>query len=344
MRYFKCWFICFHHHFWDLFVLCSSIIHGLANQQQAICDAYDQYGPTPRICLDYLRDEGVGLISHEEHFQAALTNLSLDPLEKIMTALTKYEGTNNLSPLIFLLRRRQMTEVMVPQTDSNNVVKYILGTVQPITHVVEEELQNHFKRLSLMNKCVWFNRFSGIPTGRVLACLMYETIVHETFSENIMLHLFPMKMDKQNNSWTSSHGDVSVQPSPIKTQPTRTIIYGNSSNSDLETGLIQPQVHYILKKKSQAGFNSFIMTDNILYLFQVTIVLKQEIKPGLLDFFEKVSEESLPRDLPWKFIFVVPTHHTQISCPQPKDCGLVEKLQGRMELFSAVLYPDSVLD
>src|SRR6267378_5671281 len=90
--------------------MCSSSIYGLTDQQVAICDAYDRYGPTPRICFEYLKREGERLKHHEKLFQSALNNLSLDMMEKISMAINEQRGDiDDVWDRIILLRRRRMT-------------------------------------------------------------------------------------------------------------------------------------------------------------------------------------------------------------------------------------------
>jgi len=287
--------------------------------------------------LELLKRGGVGLKQYRSLFEATLDNLSLDMVEKIAKAINEQQGDiDDVSHRIILLRRRHMT-AEVPQMDSNsnNVEneKYMCGTVVPISGVVEEALQVLYQRLDQTNKLKWYNCFSGIPTAQVIASWMYEKIVHEIFLDKIILNLFSMKPD-QNRPWKSTHGDASVQSSPLKIQPTQTTIYG-----DLKT--IDPQVLHILLKRNQAGFDSFIMTNNILYIFQI-IAWTHDISAKILNFYKKFSE-SLPQDRPWNFVFVVPTYARKLSCPQPQVHKLQAKLRGGMKLFSVVLDPNSIL-
>ncbi len=259
-------------------------------------------------------------------------------LNKIVMALNSTDGgTNNLSHHIFLLER--MTEDMIQEMNLklDDIRKYTYGSIRPISRAVVEKLQNLFAMLSLTEHQMWYERFVNIPMGRISAGFLYESFVHKTFEEEIKLDLFPMKdqrvlvSGRQKLQWKSTHEDPSKQSSPIHTTPTNTIAYQESITT------IEPEVYYILRARNQVGFNSFVMTNNTLYIFQASIASCRRINPGFLSFFSKVSEGSLPRDMPWKFVFVIPTL-VQISCPQPTDSGLMDKLRSGMELVSAMCH------
>ncbi|KAI9446376.1 hypothetical protein H4582DRAFT_1905253 [Lactarius indigo] len=85
---------------------------------------------------------------------------------------------------------------------------------------------------------------------------------------------------------------------------------------------IEDGVYYTPKARNQGAFDSFIMTDQKLYIFQFTMGSDHLIKKGILPFF---SQESLPPRANWYFVFVV-LLGLEISCPQSWDSGLNELL------------------
>ncbi len=281
------------------------------------------------------------MANHKASFRLAYNNLSLRTLENFFTAFTKNDrGLDDMSHTLFLVRRATKDRIRATDVEFDGVSEYTQGSIEPITQTVEKELREHVKRLSLSEQIKWYNRFEGVPMGRISAGFVYESIVHTIFLKNITLDLFRMtvarafdKSDKRKPQWKSNYEGASVQSSFKGFRPTRTTIY---KESILTLTTIEPEVHYIPEDRNQVGFDSFIITDHTLYIFQVTIASSHKIKPGLVQFFSKISEESLPPHMPWKFVFVRPNNE-EISCPQPTDSDLMEKLESGMELFSAVL-------
>jgi ribosomal protein L18E len=74
---------------------------------------YDEYGPTPRICFNYLRNMQ-SLQIHQLRYTKALANLSIEELRKMAqdaTALTMDDMSHTL-----LLMKRMSKEVKVHTT------------------------------------------------------------------------------------------------------------------------------------------------------------------------------------------------------------------------------------
>ena len=74
-------------------------------------------------------------------------------------------------------------------------------------------------------------------------------------------------------------------------------------------------VYYTLAAPNQKGFDSFILHNNILYLFQFT----NAVTHGIKDFFESFETcTGLPARKHWRFIFVIPSDtETAMKCPVP---------------------------
>lgn len=80
---------------------------------------------------------------------------------------------------------------------------------------------------------------------------------------------------------------------------------------------ITPNVIYVPESTNQVALDSFIIMNDLLYIFQFTIGKEHGIKPGLIDFVDKYSE--LPSMDNWRFVFIVPLNHELICLVQPKS-------------------------
>ena len=56
---------------------------------------------------------------------------------------------------------------------------------------------------------------------------------------------------------------------------------------------------------NQAAFDSFILEDGVLHIFQFTIAASHTISAGLMDFFSHKSSKAMVQGKEWYFIFVI---------------------------------------
>jgi hypothetical protein len=316
------------------FVLCSAIIHGFTNSDhQHINTIYNQFGPIPRICYDFVK-HNPSLLEYEAHFQAALGSLSLKALYYKMISNATMSNLSTVSQMLFLVKR--LPEKRLRDMKVDNALKYAYSSVEPITLAVEVAIQNRLWQEKQIDQFKFYSFLASVERTRQMAGLVFKSIGHSRLQERITLDLFPMMKGESGGSessdqgqWHSTHRRKSMQPEfSIDIQPARVIAYPGPS---LET--IEPGAYYILESENQ-NVNSFIMVDDIFYLFRFStqIASTHPIEPGILSF---LSQESLPPKTEWRFVFVVPPK-TKISCPQLRDEHAEELLNG-MSLFSAVL-------
>jgi len=95
-----------------LFVLCSAVIRQLEDRD-AILNAYDRFGPTPRICFN---NEN-GLAAQEVRVRQALNNLSSEMLRKVVpNVVTSHTVDVDDVPHLLFLLQRMPTNMVQQQT------------------------------------------------------------------------------------------------------------------------------------------------------------------------------------------------------------------------------------
>ncbi|KAI9465068.1 hypothetical protein BJY52DRAFT_1114318, partial [Lactarius psammicola] len=88
----------------DHFILCSAIIYRLTdNDHRHVDELYDQLGPTPRICFNFLKNNRQ-LKDFEDHHAVTLIRLSLKQLQEIVWSDTTGYTINKLSHTILLVK------------------------------------------------------------------------------------------------------------------------------------------------------------------------------------------------------------------------------------------------
>src|ERR1700761_5104839 len=87
-----------------VYFLGSAPIHGFEANDERLDNMYNDFGPTPRICFDYLEDEAF-LDQHESRISSAISDLSTRRLLEIANKAQKFDMDRE-SHSIFLVKRR----------------------------------------------------------------------------------------------------------------------------------------------------------------------------------------------------------------------------------------------
>ena len=292
---------------------------------------YNRFGPTPRICYDFLKDDAA-LIDHQAHSQSALGNLSLKALRTMLVdAITMNMRT--VSSMLFVINRVPEKSLRRANLEFNNNSKYAYLSLEPMTHAVEMALRNQLWQEEQIDQFQFYSFLTRCEsTMWSIAGLVFKWMGHSWLQKCIKLDLFSLMERKSGGSGRpqlrSTHGNTSKTPEfSIDIQPTRMIEYPGSS-----LGTIEPGTYYILESESQVAFDSFIVVDDTLYIFRFSVASDYPIDDEILSFLPQIS---LLSKLEWRYVFVVPPR-SETSCRQPQDNYVVTVPKGT-RLFSAVL-------
>ncbi|KAF8264763.1 hypothetical protein EI94DRAFT_1591703 [Lactarius quietus] len=295
----------------------AASIHGFEADDLCLDDMYSRLGPTPRICFDYSRDKDY-LAVHELRIERSIAALSPRVLQEIVNDTSVFK-TNDLSNAIFLLKR--------------NDPSWCTTTVQPITCAVEMKLRVRLRKEMYVQRLQLYHSLANAQTSRGLAGIVYKTLAQDILQrhKSIQLDLIPM-VRKGWKPWRSNHGD-GVGPSSVRSfRITASESYAYSTRPDS----IIEGVYYAPHSPNQVTLDSFIMHNELLFIFQFTIAPEHQIEKGLFDFF---SHNSLPPKARWHFVFVVPPTLLELSCPHPQDTELAALLE-EINLYTMVVDPD----
>jgi hypothetical protein len=135
---------------------------------------YDEYGPTPRICLV----ESSSPQRYEQYSHAVEHAVNALKLEHFMSqdGMVILEGSQGL----FLIRRRRAAE-----TDS-------LTFVSAITDRVSMKMAAAFRQLTRAEQVRAYDKCLGYPGSRALSGTMYEPYCQEQFKTRIKIEYLPM--------------------------------------------------------------------------------------------------------------------------------------------------------
>ena len=182
------------------------------------------------------------------------------------------------------MRRTPRKDLIRANQNINDDNAFSYGSTEPITHAVELELRNQLRKATRTAQIKLYKSLARVEGTRRIASLVFESLAQGTLQKLIKLNLVPMVKRRSSTGkklfrWHSAHGDSaslsSMPPSCIK--PNYTEVYSGSDPVQ-----IKDRVYYVLEASNQVAFNSFIMTDQKLYIFQFTIGSDHPIKKGII--------------------------------------------------------------
>ena len=283
----------------------------LTNEQQGLVEnAFERYGPIPRICINYVQDQKK-LLSYERRCQAAASQITAENLRRfVLDGRILDLAVNPGSHAIFMIRRCEIDDLF--ETD-----------VEPISAYVEMLLMTAIDRLQRFDRIMLYHIFVDVNATRV-AGLLYKSLGHVYLGEGITLTLKPMVQRKERTHFHWKSGEEQAEKTivfPFKAA----IMYENRPAS------VQPNRLYIPRTSNQVAFDSFFQVGANIYIFQFTLSNSHDIKIGIK---ESLSEQLniLPKGN-WHFVFITPP-----TCEvDVKATSAVKEILDGVTLYSAHL-------
>jgi hypothetical protein len=283
-----------------------------------INETFDLLGPIPRLCIDFASDE---LDEYKKALNMALSDITVDEIEKLIKD-TSALSMNPVSHKLCLLSRGQRDDVHSPPV------------VAPITPSIQSRLAARVRNLHRDEQIRLYKYFERVPQSRKVAGIFYEAIVQSYLQDGRILKLVPMvtleekkrkrSEDESQHQWYSSHiiiHNPALEARRLKVSngfdvnihPNRILEY---SDNGLQS--IEPNVFYVPEMTNQKAFDSFVLLNDILYIFQITVGMHHDINHGLVDVAHKYS---FPPRKQWRFVFIIPPNMT-LTVPRPWNLAL----------------------
>ena len=276
-----------------------------------------EYGPTPQLCIDFVKYPRELRRYHSER-TGEIDNLNFDALR---ATVRMGEGLDmEPSHSIILVKRK----------NADDLHEF---TIEPITLSVKRLLKRQLMREE-KERLRTYLQISKTHESRIVPGLVFESLAQHQLQEEVSLTLLPMVRvqtpgGRGNAKWqnqSSCPAGATNPPFLIQFKPTDTVEYEGSTLEDFQAG-----VFYVPMASNQVA--SFILVDQILYIFQVTIAASHDIKEGIMKFFSQAKLRDTLQGAEWRFVFVIPPR-SEIVCPESN----VEKLKwfwATAKLFTA---------
>jgi hypothetical protein len=292
---------------------------------QRVKELFAQYGGVPRICLDFLRNPD-NLANYETNSAIARWDVEAQTLWDHVSNAAQLSFTE-FSHTIFMLKRMDFNDLRAV-------------TVVPATPSVETWLKSKIRALQHAEKIQLYHRFAGVKASMQIAGLVFGSLAQSILQHRVAIEIVPMQKRSLGSTirWVSTHEDPDWAD-----QRSMTVDFSPREIVDEYDGatIRQPQqgIEGIFFIPKQAAFDSFVVFDGILYIFQFSIAAEHDIEQGLASF-SRQGLDWLPPKTKWYLIFVIPSGK-RITCPQPHDHELVDFLTEKdVGLFYAQLKLD----
>ena len=289
-----------------------------------IDDAYDQFGPTPRICLQ-LSSNPLDWEHYKDDVRYALTEVTLQKLQEL-TKKSKDLNMDFVSHKLCLIRRE----------DRDIVSSAFL--VMPITDHIRSRLAIRMRNYDMDQLIETFELFSSVASLREMSGIIFENICHQRFQKQILLkYMLMVRLARDDRSrqprWYSSHRPIDQRDTKgQELESLRRDAFDRCETLDLSPSdtreyddldfALESNVYYIPMKPNQVAVDSFICYGGYLYLFQFTVSEERKINDGLISQFATCRNLPPPRN--WRYIFVIPDGVKTLVCPYPKSPGIQE--------------------
>jgi len=185
--------------------------------------------------------------------------------------------------------------------------------------------------------------FSVSSHAMGMTSFLFETLGQNTFRKRINIIFYPMIRREDSLSamskyrWHSSHKKLAntcleklrcealQQAKRFNMVPTSIFFYDENKAYD-----IRPSAYYIPLGSNQVALDSFVIKNDVLYIFQFTAGKTHDVKDGLISFLKKC--QNIPAFRNWRFIFMMPQDAEALQFPLLSN----EKIRDMQLLFNHI--------
>ena len=148
------------------------MIHGFADDdKQCLYEMYDQFGPTPRICFNFLKNN-YQLIEYKINLNDELDKPSLETLRGLISTTQKF-SMDAVSHTIILVKRVSK-ELREANLDDSDHVYLGYASVEPITRAVVATLRVQLRKRTRADRLLLYQHLASIEGTRRIAGLVDE--------------------------------------------------------------------------------------------------------------------------------------------------------------------------
>jgi hypothetical protein len=234
--------------------------------EKHINETFDLLGPVPRLCIDF---SPIQLEKYRRALNRTLSNITAKTIEKLIKN-TAALSMDSVSHKICLLSREELDKV------------YSEAVVAPITPFVKSKLSACLRNLHRDEQIRLYKHFERVPESRKVAGIYYEAIVQSYLQDGRILKLVSMVTleERKRKSLANGSQHHSIHNPVLEARRREEVPNGFEVNispnrifeySDNGLQSIEPNVFYVPEMSNHKAFDSFVLLDGFLYIFQITI-------------------------------------------------------------------------
>lgn len=297
-------------------IVLSALLYPTSPNSNVINDTYDQFGPTPRLCLETAAFPEA-MAAYGTDVRGTLAWMTLETLRQ-WTVQARDLKMDGISDKLCLIRREKRNTVSS------------LPLVMPITDHIASKLSLHMRNASFHQLMEEFRMLFPLIFWREMTGYIFENICHQGFQKQIHIKYVPMVQEDRRHrpKWRSSHQAINKHDAESQAlEKLRQDALSRCETLDVRPSDIRSyddldfaperNVYYIPKSPSELAF---IHCGDRLYIFQFTVSSEHGIKDGLIAQFAKCH--NLPQPGNWRFIFIIPSDIGEIESPCSNSLGL----------------------
>ncbi|KAH8994041.1 hypothetical protein EDB92DRAFT_1815315 [Lactarius akahatsu] len=160
----------------------AAVIYGLKANDPCIDEMYNQYGPTPRICFNFVHNEAI-FAAHKARYESTLRKLSLRKFSNMVFDEVNFDNDGESHTLILMTR--------LPM-DGDDEDKFAYSRLEPITHMIKLKLQTQLRKETRAAQITLYNSLENVEVTRRIVSVVYESLAQEMLEEKIALKLVPI--------------------------------------------------------------------------------------------------------------------------------------------------------
>ena len=232
----------------------------------------------------------------------------------------------DLSHSILLIKRKNVDDLHEFTIEPISLSTKRLIKRQLVTEEKKERLQTYLRSPS------WHDL-------RIIFDIVFESLVQLQLQEEVALNLVPMvkvlspqsRGDAKWESQSSSPADVANPPFWILFKPMDTVECDESTLSGFQAG-----VFYVPTSSNELAFDSFILIDQVFYIFQFSIAAFQEINERMTKLLSRPTLDAKLRGVEWRFVFVIPSGTSGSTiCLESNVAAKLKDFWDRARVFTA---------
>ncbi len=286
---------------------CSWMIRSSFNNIEAKANAprlrelFSRYGGTARVvyqsCIEVVAEMNANGV------RDAILGMKLEDLQSFLTKSVEDSWTDSTSSRLFIVR---------PAPDSRIAAQYDVASDYILKLLMEK-----FAAVFDAFQSIMIQMLKAVDKAAAVRGMLFEVSAHGKLMKGpVTLSMMEMELTKNPSNWKFwISPNTSGRPKELRLQTRKLVHFGND-DEELSSISFDTANYYVPRAANNATFDSFLVCDQELYVFQFTVGQSHDAKKKGLEMLKKIVGKKVFRA--HNFVCVVPEKQT-VDLLIPKD-------------------------